>query len=133
MGAHPCTWHDGVGRRVGKRLRHIRKPQKPPDPEEKKTEQNSTKISAERGRATAAGRHKRAPSTPPEKKVNILFCLYSQHAAGPIIGGSRRTICNSKHKQSRATDRGHHHQTCGAARFLRKKGKRGCEIVTLVY
>ena len=25
-------WHDGVGRRVGKRLRHIRKPRVPPDP-----------------------------------------------------------------------------------------------------
>ena len=25
-------WHDGVGRRVGKRLRHIRRPKKPPDP-----------------------------------------------------------------------------------------------------
>ena len=129
MGAHPCTWHDGVGHRVGKGLRHIRKPRKPPDPEKKKREQKSTKLSAERGRAAAARRHKRAPSTPPEEKVKILFRLYSRHPAGRIIGGSRRTTCNSKHKQSRAADRQHHYTTCGSTRFFYTK--RGCKIVTI--
>jgi len=38
------VWHDGVGRRVGRRLRHIRRPRKPPDPPEKMKKQRRNKL-----------------------------------------------------------------------------------------
>ena len=115
-------WHDGVGRRVGDKLRHIRKPRKPPDPKnEKKKTQRSAKNSTNRGRAAAVEDHQGGPPSPPEELAEILFQFYKQHAPGRIICGSRRTICNSKHKQSRAVDREWHYRRCGSARFTHKK------------
>ena len=121
MGSH-LPWHDGVGRRVGKRLRHIRKPRKPPDPRAVPKQQHSKKKPSDRGRSAAEEDHQKCgPRPSPEELVNTLFQLYKRHAPGRKICGSRRTICNSQHKQSRADDRGWHYRQCGSARFLTKK------------
>ena len=121
-------WHDGVGRRVGKRLRHIRKPRKPPDPKDcnNKTQsktQRSREKSTNRGRAAAEGDHHGAgaPPLPPDRKVEIMFHLLSRHAPGRFICGSRRTICNSTHQYSRKVDREWHYRRCGSARFTHQK------------
>ena len=106
-------WHDGVGRRVGKRLRHIRKPRVPPDPggnRPAKLDQRRKKCLSKRGRGpTDSG------GTLPGR-----LNLPGRRAAARIICGVRRTGCNSHHKCRRAMDRDYHYRPCGMSRHHTK-------------
>ena len=100
-------WHDGVGRRVGKRLRHIRRPKKPPDPKPSVKERKHTT------------RRKKQPENKPEvatisQSLEGLFNLFSQRAVGRRIGGRRWPSCATKHRLSREKFR---------ARYYHKRGR----------
>ena len=103
-------WHDGVGRRVGNKLRHIRKLKEPPDPKQiKQRSKTKNKRFASRGRAKAGDRILLCdPETPVEVLTN-LFARYPNR-----VGGIRRTNCNSRHRKSREANRfTHYRRECG--------------------
>ena len=104
-------WHDGVGRRVGKRLRHIRRPKKPPDP----------KASVKERKHPI--RRKKQPENKPEvatisQSLEGLFNLFSRRAVGRRIGGRRWPSCATKHRLSRERFRARYYHKRG--RFSRK-------------
>ena len=99
-------WHDGVGRRVGKGLRHIRRPKKPPDP----------KPSVKKWQHTIQG--KKSPGKPAvatiSPSIEGLFNLFLRRAVGCRIGGRCWATCAPKHRLSRALHR---------ARYYRSRGR----------
>ena len=103
-------WHDGVGRRVGKRLRHIRRPKKPPDPGPSVKEWKHTK------------RKKKKPNESAVVTISLSiegqFNLFSLRAVGRRIGGRRWPSCATKHRLSRERFRARYYHKRG--RFSRK-------------
>ena len=116
-------WHDGVGRRVGKRLRRIRKPKKPPDPKQtERTSKKKNKRSATRTRGHATVGDRIPLLWDPETPVEVLANFYARHAKARVVGGRRRTICNSEHRESRAADRRKHYKReCGLSTHSHNK------------
>ena len=98
-------WHNGVGRRVGKRLRHIRRPKKPPDP----------KPSVKKWQHTI--QKKKLPGKPAVATISLstegLFNLFSPCAVGRRIGGRRWATCAPKHRLSRALHRARYYRSRG--------------------
>ena len=100
-------WHDGVGRRVGKRLRHIRKPKKPPDPGGKK----SMKKHQPKRRSTQSQEEGKHPVS-----MDGYVRLLKYHSGGRIIRGRRYVNCGERHVDKRALDRERFYSPCGMSR-----------------
>ena len=105
-------WHDGVTRRVGKRLRRIRKPRKPPDPREK----NSTTKPKRKRRSTQRREEGCHPSL-----MSGYARLIKYHAGGRIIRGRRYGNCCDRHVDNRAWDRERFYSPCGMSRRRTKQ------------
>ena len=103
-------WHDGVGRRVGKRLRHIRRPKKPPDPGPSVKEWKHTKRKKKKPKESAV--------VTISLSIEGLFNLLSRRAVGRRIGGRRWPSCATKHRQSRELFRARYYHSRG--RFSRR-------------
>ena len=103
-------WHDGVGRRVGKRLRHIRRPKKPPDPGPSIKEWKHTKRKKKKSKESAV--------VTISLSIDGLFNLFSRRAVGRRIGGRRWPSCATKHRLSRERFRARYYHKRG--RFSRK-------------
>ena len=107
-------WHDGVGRRVGKRLRHIRRPKKPPDPGPSIKEWKHTKRKKKKPKESAV--------VTISLSIDGLFNLFSRRAVGRRIGGRRWPSCATKHRLSRELFRARYYHKHG--RFSRRSSNR---------